>query len=286
MKQLLLFAIGFFILSGCVKNNPQPVWLEINNWTLNANPNSTQDPGVLTHNFSDVWVYINGKVIGVFEVPCKIPVLASGSADISLFPAINNNGISSTKKIYPFVKPYETSLSLTPGETYTINPQTTYYDKINFWVEDFENAILKIEDDNEFSQVSLQVGNNSAISQWGYYGHVHLTDTDSMWVGITNQMALPKGGAEVYMEINYKVSNPVTTGLKAISTSSTTDNPLYVLKPRNNDFTWKKMYLDLRETVSYSTAAYTFQHYFKSELIDEFSEGDIYLDNIKIVYFE
>ena len=125
MKYIYLFVLLLFGLSGCVKNNPLPVWLEINKWTLVSNgATGVNDPKALAHNFSDVWVYVDGKVIGVFEVPCKIPVLASGNCKLSLYPAIKNNGMASAKKIYPFTDPFETTMQLTEGETYVLNPIT------------------------------------------------------------------------------------------------------------------------------------------------------------------
>ena len=42
---------------------------------------------------------------GIFEVPFKIPILKSGSVSIKVYPVVKNNGISATKKIYPFLTP-------------------------------------------------------------------------------------------------------------------------------------------------------------------------------------
>ena len=106
MRYILLLFPVLLILSSCVKNNPQPVWLEINERTLQSNPNATDEQGEMTHNFSDVWVYVDNKVIGVFELPCKIPVLVSGAAKVQLYPTVRNNGIASTKKLYPFVEAF------------------------------------------------------------------------------------------------------------------------------------------------------------------------------------
>lgn len=263
-----------------------PVWLEINEWTLNANVNPATDPGELTHQFTNAWVYINGKVIGVFEVPCKIPVLVSGDCEITIYPTILNNGISATKKVYPFTESYITNLNLVEGETYTINPTTQYFQNTHFWIEDFENSNLKFVEDNSVSKTSLQVGNNPAISQWGNYGHIHLTLTDSIWVSVSEAMPLPKGGAEVYLEINYRNNNSFTNGIQAISSSGTNDNPLYRMNRQEGNPIWKKMYLDLKETVSYYGTALNYKQYFKAVLNDDLSEADIYIDNIKVVYFQ
>ena len=99
MKYISILFFGALLLSSCVKNNPEPVWLSLDKWTLEANPTQVDDAGQLTQNLSEVWVYVDNKIIGVFELPCKIPILVSGNVNIQLYPAVRNNGIAATKKI-------------------------------------------------------------------------------------------------------------------------------------------------------------------------------------------
>jgi hypothetical protein len=284
--KILFVAISFlFVFSGCVKNNPLPVFLQINAWTLNDNPNITEE-GELTHNFSNAWVYIDGTVLGVFEVPCKIPVLAEGNHKVTVFPTILNNGISDTKKIYPFVKPYETTIDMVVGQTYTINPQTMHYDNVHFWVEDFENSNIKIEEDPQFSLTTMQIENDASISKWGKYAHVHVTPTDSMWIGVTtDQMILPKNGAEIYFEINYRNDNSILYGLQDYTNGTKTDHPLVQMNAQNQ-MVWKKMYIDLKQDVSSTQYANYYKHFLRIIHNNNLSAGDVFIDNIKVVYFQ
>ena len=290
MKYLYIFVLLSFGLSSCVKNNPLPVYLEINNWTLNSNPDSgvlpNTDPGVLTQNFSDVWVYIDGKIIGVFELPCKIPVLVSGSCKVTLYPAVKNNGISATKKIYPFVEPFESTLELTPGDTYTFNPITRYYSTTEFWIEDFDESTVKIAPDASVSNADLNVESNSAIGPWGSYGHIALNSSDSLWVGVTSDfLYLPKSGAEVYLEVNYKNTNSVLTGLVSYASGVATDHPNISMNAQTSDVQWKKIYIDLKDIVSNTASANNYKAYFRTLLDAGLSSSDVYIDNIKIVHF-
>ncbi len=286
MRYLYIFVLLYFGLSGCVKNNPAPIWLDIDKWTLNSNPNSSVNPGTLTQNFTDVWVYIDGNVIGVFELPCKIPVLVSGSCKVTLYPAIRNNGISATKKIYPFVEPFENTMNLVEGETYSINPVTRYYSETKFWVEDFENSTIKITPD-PISNATLNVENNSSVGAWGYYGHIALTSSDSLWVGLsTDVMYLPKSGAEVYLEVNYKNSNSLLTGIISYPNGgSGTDNPNISMNSQGSNATWKKIYIDLKDIVSNTPTSAYYKPYFRALLDSGLSSGDVYIDNIKVVHF-
>ncbi len=274
------------ILFGCVRNNPLPVYLQINEWSLESNPLSVENPGALTSNFTDVWVYADNKLIGVFEVPCKIPILISGNKLIRLYPTVRNNGIGATKKIYPFVDAYEITLDMTPGETYSINPTTKYTSSCKFWIEDFESGTIKIETD-PLSNAALVREFNSSISLTGDYGHIVLTSSDSLWIGATTDMLnFPQGGSEVYMEIDYRNTNSIFTGVNAIFSSTTRDNPNISINAQDaSTLKWKKIYIDLKEIVSSSTNAIGFKPYLRTLISESVGSTDVYIDNIKFVYF-
>lgn len=286
MKLLYLFICLGFIFSGCIKNNPDPAWLEVNEWTLQANPNSTMYTGDLTSNFTDAWVFIDDQIIGVFEVPFKIPVLKSGSVNIKIYPTIKNNGISATKKIYPFMEVYELNTELIQNQTLTVHPTTRYYENTNFWIEDFEDAGIKIEDDPN-TIAHIESGNDPLILKYGNnYGHVALTSPESFWVAKTNgQLVLPKNGKEIYLEIDYYNTNSVTTGLMAVTPSGNIGNPNVRLNKQDiSSIQWKKIYIDLKEVVTYSQSASYFEVTFEAVFDAISSVGDIYIDNIKVVH--
>ena len=272
---------------GCVKNNKDYAYIEVSSWDLIANPNSVYNVGELTHNFSDAYLYVDDDLIGIFEVPFKVPVLKEGSVNVKLYPAIRNNGISATKKLYPFVKFYEENIVLTHGGTAQINPKTSYQSPTKFWIEDFEDASIKITNDPN-SNALMTAGNDPAILQWGnFYGDVQLTTLNNLWVGVTNSsLNLPKG-SEVYLELNYRNSNSLITGL--LASSSTGGVAEYINIQVNaqdpNQLAWKKIYIDLKELVSNSGPANVFEQFFKAELNAGKTDASVQLDNIKVVYF-
>ena len=77
MQKIYFFLPLLFLLTACGKNNPDPSWIQVNEWTLVANANSQYPTGELTHNFTEAWLYVDNEVVGVFEVPFKIPILKS-----------------------------------------------------------------------------------------------------------------------------------------------------------------------------------------------------------------
>ncbi len=286
MKQILYLLFVGLLASSCIKNNPDPAWLEVTKWSLVANPNSENQTGELTHNFSEAWVYIDDKIVGVFEVPFKIPILQSGNVNIKIYPAIKNNGIAATKKIYPFVEVFEVNANLVQNQTLTLNPITRYVSVTKFWIEDFEDPAVKIITDPN-SQTALSQGSDPLILEYGNnYGEVNLNLTDSTWVAFTEQLPYIQIGKEVYLEIDYYNTNALITGLIAISPSSVINNQNVQLNPQDPaSVKWKKIYIDLKEVVSNSSAQADFRISFQSLIDSGDSEGKIVLDNIKVVSF-
>ena len=282
---LFIFLISIF-LSSCVKNNPDPAWIEVNKWTLESNPNAMYEEGELSQNITDACVFVDEKMMGIFEVPFKIPVLKSGGVNIKIYPVIRNNGISASKKIYPFLSYHEINTEIIQNKTLTINPKTHYNSNVKFWIEDFEDATIKIEND-PISKVQIHSGDDAAVLKYGnFYGRVTLDASDSLWFGYTNgHLLLPKGGKEVYLEIDYYNTNSLTTGLIAETSLDSKNNINIQLNKQDiSTIQWKKIYIDLKELVSYSTSAEFFEISFQALYEAGLPKTDIYLDNIKLVY--
>jgi len=288
MKQFAIFLFSAMVFSSCVKNNPKPAWLTLANWQVVANPSPfANDAGELTQNFTDAWVYVDGKLIGTFELPCTIPVLMSGNKEVRIYPTVRNNGISATKKIYPFCDAYKITLDLVEGQTYNLTPVTQYATATHFWIEDFEDFAVQLETDAN-SNATLVRENSSDIAISGYYGHIHLNSTtDSLWQATTSSMVLPQGGAEVYMEIDYRNDNNLVTGVFAFSSSLGNSQHINIgFNPQPTaTMVWKKIYIDLKEIVSYNSTADYYKQYFRALIDSGELQGDIYIDNIKVVYF-
>lgn len=289
MKQVAVFSALSILLifQSCTKNNPDPAWIEINGWELNVNP--LISAGELTHNISDVQIFIDNELVGIFELPCKIPVLKLGSSNVKLYPVILNNGISATKKVYPFLKPFTVDVILTKNETIALTPQTEYYSSLEFWIEDFENATSLISQDSN-SAVEIQQTNDPQIAQsfnGNQFGRITLNEVNNTWIGYTlNQEFAPPKGQEVYLEIDYHNTNRITTGLLGIATGGNQENPNIQLNPQNDsDVTWKKIYIDLKEIVSNSQNVSYFELTFNALLDEGDNSGEINIDNVKLIHF-
>ena len=276
----------FILVSSCVKNNPDPSWLEVNEWQLNSNIDLSGLEGELTESITNAQVYIDDQLIGIFEVPFRIPILKTGAVNVKVYPVVINNGISATKKLYPFLERYEIDAELVQNEDLVINPVTNYKSITNFWVEDFEDINNSIEND-QTSLATLQLSNENLTAFNGnFYGKVVLNEVDTTWVGnTTDQLAIPKG-SDCYLEIDYYVTNDLYTGLLFVSPSGSQNNVNVRLNGQEpENVVWKKIYIELKELISASPNNTQFLQTFTAFLDEGESEGLICIDNIKVLWY-
>ena len=288
----LIFGISLLVFSftSCVKNNPDPAWLEVTQWTLQSNTALSGAEGELTQNFSDAWVYIDDQVIGVFEVPFKIPILKSGACNIKIFPTVKNNGIAATKKIYPFMEVYEVNATLVQNQTLTLNPTTKYNAFSQFWVEDFEDPLnVKITVDQNTSAIKSTPTTNTNLQSFNgnFYGILNLTTTDSSWIASTQEQLYIAKGKEAYLEIDYYTTNSIITGLIYVKPDNSTVNNIHISVQAQDEtnVTWKKIYIDIKELIGYAPNGSNFLQSFIATLDEGKSASEIRIDNIKVVYF-
>ena len=287
--RLGLFALLLCFFSSCGKDVPTPAYLQINKFTVLANPDAVGPQGEMTNNFTDAWVYIDGELMGVFELPAKLPIGQEGTKKISIVAGVRNNGIESTKKRFPFVEVYETSVSLTPNETTVISPTTRYYSTLNFWIEDFEDPTSVAINETIYSKTQIHASSDPSILKYGaYFGQVDLTSQDSIWDAITSEKLVIPAGREVYLEIDYYTTNSILTGLNAYNTSAetVTPNPNILINEQSGDkLFWKKIYIDLNEIVTYGVNSSYFKVSLTSILSVELqSSSKVCIDNIKVIH--
>ena len=129
---LLLWAV--IIAASCKQPNLTPAYIlitpeDINNCVDVSNFNEThstsydeeQLSAFQQHTFTHMNVYVNGKNLGCWEVPCKVPVLdmnGMDTASVVILPAFRMTGMTNTVMGYPFFNVLMKKMVLKPGETY------------------------------------------------------------------------------------------------------------------------------------------------------------------------
>lgn len=142
-KTILLFSVLVICFCSCKdKHDYTPAMLEISadafddcfdisNYNIEHDEQITDEDKLRTmkqHRFTHVYISYGGDALGVWELPCSIPILdASGdSTYINIVPCFKKNGQSSTIKGYSYIKSYKYPLRLSKGETTYINKETMH----------------------------------------------------------------------------------------------------------------------------------------------------------------
>lgn len=288
MTKSLLITFSAFLLFSC-KEDTTPSWLEIPAFNLTTDE---AIEGVNSHGISDAWVYMDGKAIGVFEIPCRIPILAEGEHSFVIYAGIKQHGISARRMKYPFFERFEGPITLIKGETVTLTPSITYKSNLNFvLIEDFESPGMEFEDAliSQTSMVFVDKTTNPDIVKYGFRcGGVFLNETDSLYKGLTSAfLDLPKN-EDVFLEIDFLTNNTmVTSTIAQNSVDYLEEVPLAQMNPPVSDtIGWRRIYIDLRENVSFRTTASSYEIYLLALLDEGNTTASIYLDNIKVICYQ
>ena len=276
----VVFALFVLLVSGCVKNNQDPSWLIINQWTLNANPNLSGSEGELTQNFSEAWVYINDECVGVFELPVKIPILKTGSVNVKVYPGIKDNGIASQRVTYPFSHSDTSTIKLTIDSTTIISPIVALKENIEGIIDDFDPSYT-FNYDTCFQKISG--------GPYGNYGS--LSFLDSIFVTEINYKDHPlsfdnvtQQGSATYLELDYKSESEFLVGMYInFPNTPTLQKNLLWINPKDD---WNKIYVNLTQSVSEAIGAESFSVFIRMQR-DNFSEvKTLDFDNIRIVHYK
>lgn len=284
----LIMLLSVFALNGCYKFEGEqtiPAYLQIDTVLFSTDYASQ---GGKTHQFTDVWVYVNDQLIGAFELPAKFPVLARGKNKIEIRPGIKLNGIAATRAAYPFVRPYIVQdFTFYEDSVVRITPATTYYDNLNFaWMEDFERTSISMEKSgqSDTSIYKTQPAHNPEAllsDNSAYSGLVHLEGERTKFQVISYLgYKLPGKGSPVFMELDYKCDRAFGVGVLARIENTIINLPLLVV---NKSSKWNKIYINLTPIVTeYFNASY-FKIYFESEKGSDL-QAKFFFDNIKLIH--
>jgi hypothetical protein len=285
MKHFLPFLILSVILTqSCKVFNPDeivPSYIYINDIRVQAGANE----GTTSDNLIDAWVYVDGNLIGTFELPSKIPIHAEGSYNLQIFAGIKKSGLTNVRIQHDFFNPFDTTMVSVANQLDSITPTVTYEAGTTMWIEDFEDPGIKFSalsySDTviEITPVASQVfeGNGS--------GKIEFAPSHLIFESRTNETSFnsfPRGGRPVYMELDYNTNEVLTIGIYHNNSSAGLAKEEYInLFPTNGE--WKKTYLVLTDVVSIQTAATEFEIYLEVQK-DRSSQPLVLIDNLKVMF--
>ncbi len=289
MRKFYHYYFILFFLFSCSKwDKPEqiPAYIYIDKIDLSVTP--TQ--GTASHGIIDAWVYVNDQPVGVFDLPCTVPVLAEGSPKITIAPGIKNDGLTESRAKYSLLQNFTTtSLTLIPGKIVNMDgvnqPVVTYYPStdIEIWNENFDNASIDfVSDPNSEAGVTF-IGDSTIAFEGQGMGEIELVSGLTYARVITSQsFNLPKFGKTVYVEMNYNTNNTMAVGIQAITGVDFTNLDNTVIKASGGE--WKKIYVKLTDLVSQQVNATSFKFIITITKDSDVTTVQNYIDNFKVVY--
>ncbi len=264
--------VFLFIFISCEKDDKIPSYLKVNDVNLNYNENF----GSITENITDVWVYIEDNLQGVYEIPVEFPVLEEGIKNIRVKAGIKANGIASTRIQYPFYSSFLDTINLVKEETIEIFPTFSYNDAFDAKFENFENASTIVD-----STISSEIDFTIVNEDENKYAFAEIISPLINFEIATQDLTLPQQGAPVYLELDYKSSTEFLVGMYINYPQDVVKSELVWVTSKQD---WNKIYINLTQTVSESIGAQSFKVFFNMRRNDPSSNEEISLDNIKVLY--
>lgn len=243
---------------------------------------------IASQKFPDAWVIVNGEDLGTWELPCRIPVLASDNATIQIFPGVKMNGVSTSRPRYPFTDANKQTINLKQSEITRIPAiPVKYYSTTGFKViENFErdyNGYFTAEDSNGVNFEHIYDIENPT----NRIGRISLEDSVMDFNVLSSTMKFNNDIQYVFLEMDYRcdVENAQIYAGMLVTKPTTvvaTDEPLVVV---NATPKWKKIYINLTQSVlrNHTSEAVSYKVYLSGGRSDS-TPIHYYFDNIKIIY--
>lgn len=281
------------IWSGCAKKAAVPAYIQIPSVSLVTNPN---DEGANTHAITDIWVYVDDNLQGIYPLPANFPLTVTGKHTIELFAGVRHNGTASERVKYPFYIGWKKDVDLVPEGNVELKPVFEYYSTKNsnrktkfYWREDFESQSLSFARGNKDTTNSLLRTSDPALVRSDKYSGVCRMDSSTIIEFISKDNFQLPVNADIVLEVDYKTNTSLSFGFYAYSQTNAVQTPIVDLYDTGGE--WKKAYIFINEDVTKFLNSNQNQTCVFQPFVGCFNTGsgvvpEFYLDNIKLISFE
>ena len=286
-KTLLIALLCSLLFLTTCENEPAPAvaYLEVTELLVAAK----SDEGTSSAKLNTIWVEQNGQQIGAFSPPCRIPVYAGENQTLRFIPGISLNGVYSQRNQYEMLKPIEKSWTLEEASTRVISPEVLTFEYNPIYslmvIEDFDGIGLNYNKTIQ-SDTSLLITSDTSevFSHPGELpnksGKFVLPPVSLGEFKTLQAFVLPKYGANVWLEVNYKTDVALTFGITANEILQSAKTPVVTLFPNEE---WNKVYINLVTEVSGYPNALDYNLFFGSINTTD-DTATVLIDNIKLLY--
>jgi hypothetical protein len=277
--------IAFLSTSCDTAPAPEVAYISVDTLVVNASGSQ----GTSSSKINTFWVEQNGDQIGAFIPPCEVPVLAGEDQEIRIIPGISINGSYTQRNQYEMLNAKTFNWDLAPysKRALSLNQSTFTYNNAYTIdvVEDFDGVGLSFNRAPQ-SDTTLQVidEGEGAFSHPGETpnksGKITMLPTTIAEFRTPQAFELPKAGANVWLEVNYKTDVPLTFGVIANEQFQSLQAPVVTLFPNEE---WNKVYLNLVTEVSGYPNAGDFNLFFGA-INNTDDTASVFIDNLKLLY--
>ncbi len=277
---------SILLLSSCEDETaPAVAYLEVTELLVAAKSNE----GTSSAKLNTIWVEQNGQQIGAFSPPCRIPVYAGENQALRFIPGISLNGVYAQRNQYEMLAPIEKNWTLNAGTTRVLSPEVLTFEYNPTYslivIEDFDGIGLNF---NKTIQSDTNLLITSDTSEVFYHpGEVPNKSGKFVLPPVTlgefktiQAFELPKYGANVWLEVNYKTDVALTFGVTANEVLQSAKTPVVTLFPNEE---WNKVYINLVTEVSGYPNALDYNLFFGSINTTD-DTATVLIDNIKLLY--
>lgn len=238
----------------------------------------------------DVWVFVNGKILGTFAPKSLIPVVNTGNVNISANAGIRLNGLFDSRLINPTLTDFRVNLNLKPEQIDTLTPVVTYLPNTKFsFIEDFDKSGLAFEYNPQFKTNGDTLFKQGGSGSWneisGLSGKVTLANDSSILEFYSNIFNDFPQYTPAMLELDYKNSVPFYAGIYLTKPNGEVSQiPLFFF---NENSQWNRTYLSVTEYMNNVPAGTQLRVFFRfSKLYGSDPNPTIWLDNIKLLYLD
>lgn len=290
MRVTVIFLM-VLLLSGCYKDKykaPSGFFIKPTSVQLLTTNSGSTVQGTSSQKVTDLWLYVNNNFKGVYPMGSLLPISSTGYTYVKIFPGIKNNGISNTRQPYEFYSPIELDTIIPPYATINHSFNFRYKSGAVFrWIEDFEgygqskgiSMQMSSNSDGNFTVLDKSTNPSADVFEGNQCMHFSL-DNDHKYMQFESigNYPLPANGEPVYIEINYKCTQPFDVGV--FNGADYRDNETV-----NTSANWNKIYIQVSQGVSSPPVYPKYGVFFKAILTDGASGGDVWIDNIKLISY-
>jgi len=279
---IVFLVVPGILLNSCDKfkgDQTVPAYISIDSIYLTTNLSQGSSSAAIV----DAWVYLDDDLIGAFQLPATVPVLARGRHNLKILPGIKVNGIAATRENYPFFAEIEQQVELTEGEITSLGVQKTSYIPTTVFdlVEDFEGVSIAFDTTPRSDVPLLLTEPGSPLTFEGNHSGMVQMDTTNEFFECVNEKDFLIPFAPVFMEMNFRTNNVFVVGVYLYGITTIQQVPIIYLNPTGDQ--WKKIYINLTNSLNAYPGMQKFRIFISAIQYESVAEALLLFDNIKVV---